>query len=109
MEMLVTGPTRPRRAEPVRAENLIRGVSRGGSVLLRPESGRFSRSGTMITMLVRLLYLALTHLFAAIRLLGGSGADKDVEILVLRHQLAVLQRQIKAPKLNRADRTLLAT
>ena len=43
----------------------------------------------MITMLARLIYLAITHLFAAIRLLGRSGADKDVEILVLRHQLAV--------------------
>jgi len=62
----------------------------------------------MITMLARLIYLALTYLFAAIRLLGRSGADKNVEILVLRHQLAVLQRQSKAPKFNRADRTLLA-
>lgn len=77
-------------------------------MLLGSKSGRFSRSGTMITMLARLIYLALTHLFAALRLLGRSGADKDVEILGLRHQLAVLQRQIKAPKLNRADRTLLA-
>jgi transposase len=62
----------------------------------------------MMTVLLRVIYLALTHLFAAIRLLGRDSADKDVEILVLRHQLAVLQRQSGVPKLDRADRSLLA-
>jgi hypothetical protein len=36
----------------------------------------------------------------------GNGA-KDIELLVLRHQLAVLQRQIGPPKLEPADRILL--
>jgi hypothetical protein len=53
----------------------------------------------MMTVLLRLIYLALTHLFAAIRLLGRDSADKDVEILVLRHQLAVLQRQTGLPQM----------
>ena len=41
---------------------------------------------------MRLAYLAVTNAFAALRLLPMSDRDKDVEILVLRHQLAVLQR-----------------
>jgi hypothetical protein len=45
-------------------------------------------------MLLRLSYLALSTVFAFARLLPMSDTDKDVEILALRHQLAVLQRQI---------------
>lgn len=42
--------------------------------------------------MLRLAYLALTNTFALIRLLPMSDRDKDVEILALRHQMAVLQR-----------------
>ena len=59
-------------------------------------------------MLLRLSYLALTNVFAFVRLLPVSDVDKDVEILALRHQLAVLQRQIDRPRLAPADRTFLA-
>ena len=44
-------------------------------------------------MLLRLTYLAVTNAFAALRLLSMRDRDKDAEILALRHQLAVLQRQ----------------
>ena len=40
------------------------------------------------------------------RFLGD--AAKDIEILVLRHQLAVLRRQVNRPALQPADRVLLA-
>ncbi|MGW9031560.1 integrase [Streptomyces sp. NPDC055722] len=43
---------------------------------------------------------------AGLRFLGN--AAKDVELLVLRHQLAVLQRGVGQPKLEPADRVLLA-
>ncbi|MFJ8932833.1 MULTISPECIES: hypothetical protein [unclassified Streptomyces] len=43
-------------------------------------------------MLVRLACIAVSHAFSALRLIPMSDHDKDVEILALRHQLAVLQR-----------------
>jgi hypothetical protein len=57
---------------------------------------------------LRLAYLALTNTFALIRMLPMSGCDKDVEILALRHQLAVLQRKVGKPAFTPNDRTLLA-
>ncbi|SDE26880.1 hypothetical protein [Streptomyces prasinopilosus] len=45
-------------------------------------------------MLLRLPYLAVSSVFAFIRLLPMSEADKDIEILTPHHQLAALQRQI---------------
>jgi putative transposase len=59
-------------------------------------------------MLLRLSYLALTSVLAFIRLLPMSDTDKDIEILTLRHQLAVLQRQIDKPRLAPPDRAFLA-
>ncbi|MBG0814630.1 integrase core domain-containing protein [Planomonospora sp. ID82291] len=47
-------------------------------------------------MLLRLTYLAVTNAFAALRLLPMSDRDKDVEILALRHQITVLERQLGA-------------
>ena len=41
-------------------------------------------------MLVRFAYLAVSHAFAALRLLRMTDREKDVEILALRHQLTVL-------------------
>jgi hypothetical protein len=49
-----------------------------------------------------------TNTFALIRLLPMSDRDKDVEILALRHQPAVLQRMAGKPAFTPNDRTLLA-
>ncbi|WLQ38600.1 integrase [Streptomyces laculatispora] len=59
-------------------------------------------------MLLRLPYLTLTSVFTFIRLLPMSDVDKNIEILTLRHQLAVLRRQVDKPSLTRSDRAFLA-
>ena len=58
-------------------------------------------------MLLRPSYLALTNVFAFVRLLPVSDVDKDVEILALRHQPAVLQRQVDRPRLSPPDRAFM--
>jgi putative transposase len=45
-------------------------------------------------MLMRLVYLGVANVFALLRLLPMSSRDKDAEILALRHQLLILQRQL---------------
>jgi putative transposase len=49
-------------------------------------------------VLLRLTYLTVMNTFAMLRLLPTSDRDKDVEILALRHQIAVLERQLGAKK-----------
>ncbi|MGW7603028.1 integrase core domain-containing protein [Streptomyces antimycoticus] len=60
-------------------------------------------------MLLRLAYLAATNALAFLRLLPMSDRDKDIEILVLRHQLLVLQRQAGKPTFTDSDRAILAS
>jgi hypothetical protein len=53
------------------------------------------------------VYLVARNLFALVWLLARPRRSKELEILVLRHELAVLRRQAR-PALTRADRALLA-
>ena len=61
-------------------------------------------------MLLRLGYLAVSSAFAMLRLLPMGDRDKDAEILALRHQIAVLERQLGQHRVrfSAADRALLA-
>jgi putative transposase len=52
----------------------------------------------------RIFYRLITEVA---RLAVRSGRAKDLEIIVLRHQLTVLRRQIDRPAINNDDRTLL--
>ncbi|MEU4219418.1 hypothetical protein AB0F10_29225, partial [Actinoplanes sp. NPDC026623] len=45
-------------------------------------------------MLLRLAYLGVTNALALLRLLPMSDRDKDAEILALRHQIMVFERQL---------------
>jgi putative transposase len=54
------------------------------------------------------VYLVVRNLFALVWLLARPRRSKELEILVLRHELAVLRRQAKRPRPTRADRALLA-
>jgi putative transposase len=57
---------------------------------------------------LRLLYLIFLRLLNLLLLLGRSSASKDVELLVLRHEVAVLRRANPTPRLDWADRAIFA-
>ena len=59
-------------------------------------------------MSASLMYLLLRQVLQMLTQLARDGGAEDVEILVLRHQVAVLRRQVHRPDLEPADRVVLA-
>jgi transposase len=59
-------------------------------------------------VVVCLFYWSLRRLFELVVLRRRSEREKEIEILLLRHQLRVLQRQVARPELMPADRIVLA-
>ena len=57
---------------------------------------------------IRFAYLAVLRMFGWLALFARSDRAKHAEVLILRHQVAVLQRQVKTPRLSWADRAMLA-
>ena len=57
---------------------------------------------------LRLLYLIFHHMLGLVLLMGRTSSTKDIELLVLRHEVAVLRRTTPRPRLNWADRAVFA-
>jgi putative transposase len=65
-------------------------------------------SGTIMVVSLRLLYLIVSQLLSWLTLLGRTTSSEDIELLVLRHEVAVLRRTNPRPRLDWADRAVLA-
>src|SRR5256885_12446190 len=59
-------------------------------------------------MVFSFVYWSLRRLLELVVLRFRSEREKEIEILLLRHQLRVLERQVARPRLTQADRALLA-
>jgi len=64
--------------------------------------------GMIAEVSLRLLYLIFSRLLSWLTLLPRALSAKDIELLVLRHEVAVLRRANPQPRLNWADRALFA-
>ncbi len=60
----------------------------------------------IVAVSLRLLYLIFHQVLGLVLLMGRASSTKDVELLVLRHEVAVLRRTNPRPRMNWADRAV---
>ena len=70
--------------------------------------GGVRRSGMIAAVSLRLLYLPFQQMLGLILLMGRPSFNKDIELLVLRHEVAILRRTNPRPRLDWADRAVFA-
>jgi hypothetical protein len=70
--------------------------------------GVVSRRGMIVTRVGASALLIFLRLLNLLALLARSSASKDIELLVLRHEVAVLGRTNPKPRLDWADRAVFA-
>ena len=70
--------------------------------------GSLRYSGTIAAVSLRLSYLIFRQVLGLILMLGRSSSTRDVELLVLRHEVAVLRRTNPKLRLDWADRAIFA-
>ena len=99
---------------PVGADNVVPAVDLVFSCRTTESEVRYLAAGESgnpalsVPVSRRFAYLVVLRVFGWLALLARSDRAKDAEILILRHQVAVLQRQVKAPRLSWADRAVMA-
>src|SRR5262249_52010288 len=100
--------------QPVGADNAVTAVDLVSSA--GPGKVRFWRAAARgphaqalaVLVPLRLACLMVLAVFGWLAVLARSDRANDAEILIMRHQVAVLQRQVKTPGLSGADRAVLA-
>jgi hypothetical protein len=73
-----------------------------------PLTGGLLRLGMIAAVSLRLLYLIFLQVLGLILVMGRRASSKDVELLVLRHEVAVLRRTNRTPRLDWANRAVFA-